>query len=88
MAQVIEAKINNMTDEEVAKELAAVYNQMKIVKEMEEEDQGVIDAREALTLEKAPYTDKMSRLKKYAKAIHAVCKYRGIILSIKGDTND
>ena len=79
----LEATVNALSDAEIINELAAVHNQMKVVKEMEDEDEGVILAKETLAEEKAPYTERLTYLKKYAKAIFAVCKARGLRLKIK-----
>jgi len=81
--QILESVISVMTDEELIQELAAVYNQMKVVKENEEADSEVMQAKEDLLLAKGPYATRLGYLKKYAKAIFAVCRLREIRLNIK-----
>ena len=81
MAQnILESKVNELTDAELIDEIAAVYEESRAVKEAQGSDPAVQQAESTLQTARAPFVSRISYLKRYAKALINIAKLRELKL--------
>ncbi len=88
MDNLLEARLNNLNDEELVDELAAAHEEMRHTKEAEKADSAVQEAKLEYDTARAPFAEKISYMKRYVKVLNSICKMREIHLKIKPTTEE